>query len=587
VAIDGSGTRDPDNDPLTYQWALVAAPNGSIVKVSANTPTFAFRPDLPGQYQLKLTVSDSKSNASDTMRVTADALFQVSGKASFSIDGASAAGSDVASVKLRTSARHNGNPVTYTTTSSVPWLRTPVGGAFAGPGGDAPLELRLDLEQVRGMENGRHEARVTISPSGGWTGAIADVTLELAVPRVRHVLPYVAYVNEPSRITLHGEKLLKADGRSLFIGGAEALDIEAVSDTQATITLPPLAAGTYTVRIGDALGLGRESSRVVVRAKPVYADFQVHGTASGPRRDLTYDAERDALYYSAFSPGGERFAFVIRNDGTGQMIESVISSPGHLEPEMLALAIDGSSVYMVSGRCQITRVDPGTTAILDSAERAPCPEDWWITSIAPLADGRVLVLFTRNDGQTEILEYPGFTPTDAVPARSFAEFWVSGNHDRLLSVQTHLDRADAYDVGGDSRPVQFQAHPDGIGPANLSMSADGSRTLHASHLYDREFNRVGSLAGHVPRQGTAINPQGTRAVRMDSVTDAIYVHDLTASGPEFPVIGAPLAVPMDTSTPGRLLVPPAGGAVFLFSWDNDIIKSFPYVFVRVAPELAP
>ena len=587
VAVDGSATRDPNNDPLTYEWKLVSAPSGSAVTVSATTASFVFRPDVPGNYQLRLTASDGKASATDTMRVNADALFAVSGAAAFNVDGASPAGSDVVSLKLKTSNRYTGAPVAFTTTSSVPWLNAPASGTFAGAGAEAPLELRLNLDELRRMENGRQEGRVTITPSGGWTGATSSVTLDLALPRVRNVLPYVAYVNEPSRITLHGEKLQKADGRSLFIGGTETLDIEAVSDTQATITLPPLAAGTYTVRIGDALGLGRESSRVVVRAKPTYVDMQVRGAANAPGTDLVYDAERDALYYTGFAPSGERFAFAFQNDGSGLMSETIISNPGNFEPDTLALAIDGTVAYMASGRCRITRVDPATSAILDSVERTPCPEGHSITSIAPLADGRVLLMVSYPNGTEEIVEYPSFTPVNVVPARSSSEFWVSRNHNRLLSVQPFQNHADAYDIDGATREVQFEQQDLRIGPWSLSMSADGSRTLHGDDLYDRDFQRMGSLAGYAPRQGSAINPQGTRAVRMDDVIDAIYVHDLTVAGPEFPVIGAPLAIPWDTSSAGTMLVPPAGGAVFLFAWDNDIIKAFPHLFVRVAPELAP
>jgi hypothetical protein len=521
------------------------------------------------------------------MRVEADALFSVSGKAAFGIDGASPAGSDVASLKLRTSNRYTGDAVTFTTTSSVPWLTAPAGGTFAGAGAELPLELRLNVDELRRLENGNHEGRVTITPSGGWTGATTGATLDLALPRVNNVLPYVAYVNEPSRITLHGEKLLKADGQSLFIGGAEALDIEAVSDTQATITLPPLAAGTYTVRIGDALSLGRESSRVVVRAKPAYIDMQVRSVANGPGNDLVYDAERDALYFTATSPGGEVFAFAIRNDGTGSMRETIISNPNNFEPDTLALAIDGTVAYMATGRCRITRVDPETSAILDSAERTPCPEGHSITSIAPLADGRVLVLVSYPNGDSEIVEYPDFAPTDVVPARRDSVFRLSSDRNRLLSVQSSQNHADAYDIDGTTREVQLEPQELRIGPWSLSMSADGSRTLHGDDLYDRDLRRMGSLAGYASRQGTAINPQGTRAVRMDDDIDAIYVHDLTVGGPEFPAIGVPLAIPWDTSSAGTLLVPPAGGAVFLFAWDNDIIKAFPRFFVRVAPELAP
>jgi len=82
----------------------------------------------------------------------------------------------------------------------MPWLTVPATGTLGGADRETTLTVRLDLAQVKGLQNGEHVARVTITPNGGWSGESPDVKLELSLPRVRNVLPYLAYVNEPSRV---------------------------------------------------------------------------------------------------------------------------------------------------------------------------------------------------------------------------------------------------------------------------------------------------------------------------------------------------------------------------------------------------
>lgn len=58
VTLDGSGSSDPDGDPLRYRWRLTP-PDGSTTALSDTTaaaPTFV--PDRAGTYHIGLTVSD-------------------------------------------------------------------------------------------------------------------------------------------------------------------------------------------------------------------------------------------------------------------------------------------------------------------------------------------------------------------------------------------------------------------------------------------------------------------------------------------------------------------------------------------------
>ncbi|MFO1428573.1 MAG: PKD domain-containing protein [Candidatus Competibacteraceae bacterium] len=74
VTLDGSGSSDADNDPLTYRWAWVAKPSGSAATLSdpaAVKPTFVA--DLTGDYVIELVVNDNRVD-SDPDRVTITAV---------------------------------------------------------------------------------------------------------------------------------------------------------------------------------------------------------------------------------------------------------------------------------------------------------------------------------------------------------------------------------------------------------------------------------------------------------------------------------------------------------------------------------
>mgnify|MGYP001807029920 CR=1 FL=1 len=65
VQLDGRGSSDPDGDPISYSWSLVSAPEGSSVTIDSSADTVSFNPDVPGDYQVKLIVSDDGSGSGE------------------------------------------------------------------------------------------------------------------------------------------------------------------------------------------------------------------------------------------------------------------------------------------------------------------------------------------------------------------------------------------------------------------------------------------------------------------------------------------------------------------------------------------
>ncbi|WP_338835927.1 PKD domain-containing protein [Neomoorella thermoacetica] len=70
---------DPDNDPLTFQWA-VRDPGGNVVNIGNNSPTLVWKPPSPGTWIIGVTVMDGKggtANRSVSLTAVWDFTLQV------------------------------------------------------------------------------------------------------------------------------------------------------------------------------------------------------------------------------------------------------------------------------------------------------------------------------------------------------------------------------------------------------------------------------------------------------------------------------------------------------------------------------
>jgi len=106
VTLDGSASTDSDNKPLTYQWSLLSVPTGSTATLAQpNSPNPTFTADLAGNYVAQLIVNDGflnsqpstvtistshsvpVANAGPNQTVTVGATVQLTGAASYDVDG--------------------------------------------------------------------------------------------------------------------------------------------------------------------------------------------------------------------------------------------------------------------------------------------------------------------------------------------------------------------------------------------------------------------------------------------------------------------------------------------------------------------
>jgi WD40 repeat protein len=64
ILLDGTGSSDPDGDPLAWAWSIAMRPGGSIASIA--NPLAArtsFLPDVAGTYTIQLVVRDGKSDS--------------------------------------------------------------------------------------------------------------------------------------------------------------------------------------------------------------------------------------------------------------------------------------------------------------------------------------------------------------------------------------------------------------------------------------------------------------------------------------------------------------------------------------------
>ncbi|WP_353722015.1 right-handed parallel beta-helix repeat-containing protein [Dyadobacter sp. 676] len=75
VKLDGSASTDSENKPFDFSWAFTKKPAGSAANLaSATTAKPTFTADLPGEYEVELTISNANGQSKDKVLITATVI---------------------------------------------------------------------------------------------------------------------------------------------------------------------------------------------------------------------------------------------------------------------------------------------------------------------------------------------------------------------------------------------------------------------------------------------------------------------------------------------------------------------------------
>ena len=113
VTLDGSASRDANNESLTYLWQFISVPSGSLAALSsASSVKPTFTADVAGTYTLSLLVNDGKANS---LAATVNVYSSVNNSAPVANAGVNQSVAIGASVTLDGTASSDANrdPLTY------------------------------------------------------------------------------------------------------------------------------------------------------------------------------------------------------------------------------------------------------------------------------------------------------------------------------------------------------------------------------------------------------------------------------------------------------------------------------------------
>ena len=472
-----------------------------------------------------------------------------------------------------------GSALSWTALSSQPWISVSPTSGLSG----TPITVSLDAAQIGTFDPGTRSAPITFSytsQSGIPTRATLPVTLNLLLPKVNYVSPYVELPNTSTEVILRGSGFSNATGLNVMFGGTPVSisNANVISDTEIRVSHPSLAAGKYLVAIPNQLGLTRSRASLVVAAPPTFTAVAVPSSLQRDR--IIYDAERVAAYTNNnFSAGAggtpriERNRLVAGNWVTDSLVLNGSPLDIAMSPDGLELiAITPSTLY---------HIDLGNWTIslqFDISTVVSVPQN--VATFVHLAmgnDGNALVIV--HGAPQRVFVYNVLTTHTFVPLVTFNDFF-----DTLIACVSSMDGSHILIGTGspsnlyyfDTSLAQMVPAVPGLATNRLAYDRAGTNSLVDGTAYNRQFQVLGT--GGINLSHAAISPDGTRGygVVPGENPPILRTYNLTNPvGGVFSEIGAGITLP---DLPGEFLamgITPDGRTVFVSGEKNFIVQPLP------------
>lgn len=458
-----------------------------------------------------------------------------------------------------------GVPLTWTATSSVPWMSVSPSSGSSGTN----VTLSLDAGQMAKFDPGTGDAVITFiytPPMQAPTNAPLVASLDFRIPKVNFVSPYVERPNTSTEVIVRGSGFNNPTGDILF-GATPVSSYTKVSDTEIRVLHPSLAVGSYPVTIPNQLGLDRSRASLLVTTQPTFSAVALPTSLIHDRS--IYDAERASVYTNNWlfnSVPGDPRVERHRWNGTVWVTDSILVEA----PVDIALTPDGRElIALTPSLIHHINLDTWTITRSDIVSATP------ITRIAMANDGRALILKSGVPPRSyDVLTFQFSDIPTATPS-SFG--WVapvsSLDGSRIL-VGPNSNTLPVPLFYFDSSLFQFvQALPDRI--ANrISYDRTGSISIVDPVVLDRQFNTLGIVQN---LRQSVISPDGTRAYGV-SPDDPTVLHTYDLTSPDG--IGgftelAPITLQAAPGLPIVLSITPDGKTVFISGENNFIVQPVP------------
>jgi len=248
VALDGTGSGDPDGDSLTYAWSQVSGPQGTLT--GANAATASFVPTEIGAYAFNLTVDDGfGGTAVDDVTVTV-----------VNRDPMANAGPDQPSAGKYV-------PISLDATASIDPDGDSLSYAWTAPPGISLSDVNDATPTFTATRSGTYVFLLRTDDGFGGTAADTVVVMVLNTRPLAVATPPTTAVRY-SAVILDGSASWDADGDALAYAWSQVSGPLVLINgaSAATADFTPSVSGTYVfeLTVDDGDSAGTDSAQVTV-----------------------------------------------------------------------------------------------------------------------------------------------------------------------------------------------------------------------------------------------------------------------------------------------------------------------------------
>lgn len=362
ILLDGSGSLDPDGDPVTTTWDLIARPSGSNASLTVGGSSARFVADVAGVYQVRARGSDPSGAYSETI---------------YPVEAINNAPKTVVLGTVTPTIMSSGSntvqaSIGYTVALSGDGSTNPDGGtlAYAWTLVSKPAGSAVQLSAASGAFSqlvpdvlGDYVVKLVATNANGVASSY-QTTVSVKNQRPLAVISSnatpVALANGPTlrlpvntTLTLRGTGSTDADGDALtyawtLVSKPAGSNVSLSSASGSTVQMTTDVAGSYQVRLRVTDPAGAYSEQVLSIESGNHAPVAVidkstvsvvASSSAGASAAFSYDDDNDALRYTwaidarpagssaaIASPNTAQLAFV--PDVAGTYVASVTVSDG-------------------------------------------------------------------------------------------------------------------------------------------------------------------------------------------------------------------------------------------------------------------